>query len=152
MFVTKKMSRQLHCADPAESAKSVYARMVELNVRHMPVVENGRLVGILSDRDLLLHAWSGRGYSFPEQLIAGDLMAMDVVVASASATLAEAAQKMLDAKIDALPIIGDGGFMIGIITATDMLNLVASDNKIKLCTEDANNIDQYCWDMPKDAI
>ena len=44
------------------------------NVPGMPVVEGGKLGGMLSDRDLLLHASLGKGYEFPDGLTAGSIM------------------------------------------------------------------------------
>jgi acetoin utilization protein AcuB len=153
MFVSKKMTRKLHCVDPSETAKSVHARMVDLNVRHMPVVENGKLVGILSDRDLLLHAWSGLGYGFPEHLIAADIMTKDVVVAPVDIRLADAAQRMVDLKIDALPIVTPDGSMVGIITSTDLLKLVAERARLKeLDSDESSSLDEYCWDLPRDVV
>ncbi|HZV49289.1 MAG TPA: CBS domain-containing protein [Candidatus Dormibacteraeota bacterium] len=49
-------------AEPSEDSAQVAERMLERGVRHLPVVEHGRLIGMVSARDLLaLEAWPGRG-------------------------------------------------------------------------------------------
>ncbi|HZU18599.1 MAG TPA: CBS domain-containing protein [Candidatus Dormibacteraeota bacterium] len=49
-------------ADPSEDSATVAERMLELGIRHLPVVEHGRLMGMVSARDLLaLEAWPSQG-------------------------------------------------------------------------------------------
>ena len=49
------MTRDLVCAAPHESALTVAARMIENEIRHVPVVEDGVVIGMVSERDLLRH-------------------------------------------------------------------------------------------------
>jgi len=93
------------------------------------------------------------GFGFPEHLIAADIMTKDVVVADVDLKLAEAAQRMVDLKIDALPIVTQDGAMVGIITSTDLLKLVAERSKLKEPDSDElGSLDQYCWDLPRDVV
>jgi CBS domain-containing protein len=50
------MTREVHCITPEGPLAQAWATLTRLRVRHLPVLFDGRLVGILSDRDLLLRA------------------------------------------------------------------------------------------------
>ena len=54
MPVRSVMSKGLLVAEPGEECQEVAARMVEHGIRHLPVVEDGRLIGVVSARDLLI--------------------------------------------------------------------------------------------------
>ena len=125
MLVTEKMSSQLHYVSPDDNLQSVYARMIELKVRHMLVIDACRLVGILSDRDMLLFAKPGYGYLFPDGRCVRDVMAQEVIKVSPDASLDEVAKIMLELRIDAVPILRSDGHIMGVVTATDLIQLIA---------------------------
>lgn len=54
LSVREVMSSRLLVAEPGEDCQEVAARMVEHGIRHLPVVEDGRLIGMVSARDLLI--------------------------------------------------------------------------------------------------
>lgn len=90
-------------------------------IRHLPVVEGGRLVGILSDRDVLRHrgeeAWRVAGR-------VRDAMTRDVKVVGPDEPLEDAAALMTVAHIDSLPVLEDGQ-LVGILTTADLMALMA---------------------------
>lgn len=60
------MTREPAVATPEDDSSEVALRMLELGIRHLPVVEHGRVMGMVSARDLLmLEAWPGRGPPVP---------------------------------------------------------------------------------------
>jgi acetoin utilization protein AcuB len=153
MLAREKMTRHLYTATPDEDAQSACARMFELNVRHMPVVEEGRMVGLLSDRDLLLHAKSGKGYTFPEGVRVGDLMAREVVSATPDTTLAGIAQRMLERRIDAIPIVQTDGKVVGLVTSTDLLRLIARREFDVLDFRPSDElVGSYAWELCEDIV
>ncbi len=99
-------------------------------IRHLPVVEGDRLIGIVSDRDMrrVLGAWpveaearvSDGVRGGHEQVVMRDIMQRDVITTGPSATLAEAADVLVRNKISCLPVSEDG-LPSGIITDTDLL-------------------------------
>ena len=53
--VGEVMSEQLICCRPDQSIADAQNLMIQHNIRHLPVMQNGRVIGILSSRDILLH-------------------------------------------------------------------------------------------------
>jgi CBS domain-containing protein len=100
-------------------------------VRHLPVVEDGRLVGILSQRDLLRAALStamGFGEKARQEFLktvpVKEVMTEEVFTIDPDADVKAAARLMLDHRIGCLPVL-DAGKLVGVITETDLLRVVA---------------------------
>ena len=102
-------------------------RMLKERIRHLLVVENGRLAGIVTDRDIRLNLPSqATSLSVWEmnylltRLTVDKVMTVSVVIVGPDREARDAAQLMLDHQIGALPVV-DGGRLIGIVTETDLL-------------------------------
>jgi acetoin utilization protein AcuB len=102
-------------------------RMVEERIRHLVVVEDGRVAGIVTDRDIRLNLPSpATSLSVWEinfllaRLTVGNVMTSTVLVVEPDRPIAEAARIMIDHKIGALPVL-DGEHLLGILTETDLL-------------------------------
>jgi len=89
--------------------------MKEGGFRRTPVVENGRLVGIVTDKDLRQHL------GYPEKTKVNAAMTEKVVTVLPKTTLEEASQLLLKHKIGGLPVVEDGQ-LVGIITTSDILH------------------------------
>jgi len=96
-------------------------------VRHMPVVHAGKLVGVLSERDLLRISLSGLSSeanaerrAFLQALQVGRAMSAPPVITEPSAPVERAARLLAERKIGCLPVV-DGERVVGIVTATDVL-------------------------------
>lgn len=88
-------------------------------IRHLPVLCDGQLAGIISDRDVRLFA--GMPEAERKGLTAADIMTEDVLSIEASTPLDEAALLMSANKVSSLIVLEEGEFL-GIFTATDALN------------------------------
>lgn len=91
-------------------------------IRHLPVVRNGKLVGLVTHRDLL-RATAQRGGSDParQPLWASDVMVRDVRTVGPDTPTREAVKLLLDNKYGCLPVVGADGELLGIITEADMV-------------------------------
>jgi acetoin utilization protein AcuB len=101
--------------------------MQQRKIRHLPVLEHGRLVGIISDRLLRtvlpspatsLSVWEVN--YLLDRLTVGEVMTRFVMTVTPETLVSEAAGRMLGQKIGALPVVEDGR-LVGILTRTDIL-------------------------------
>ena len=101
-------------------------------VRHIPVVDNGRLVGVLSQRDLFGAAATvvlGLKGKTKKALLKSskikDVMTKTVITITPDTGVKEAARKMAAKKIGCLPVL-DNGSLVGLLTQTDIMRYVAN--------------------------
>ncbi len=115
------MTRGVETTDPGESVAHALERMLELGVRHLPVVDGGRLVGMLSDRDLLRTQLDLA--TDPQETPVHAVMTRDIITTRPTRPITEAARLMIDNKISGLPVIDAQNAVVGMVTTEDMLKL-----------------------------
>jgi len=114
MLVGKRMTRNPVTITPEDYLATAQDKMRAGKFRALPVVEDSKLVGIVTDRDLRQHA----GYL--EKTKVNAAMQERLLTVTPQATLEDAAQMLLKHKIGGLPVVEDGK-LVGIITASDIL-------------------------------
>jgi acetoin utilization protein AcuB len=111
-------------------------KIFELNhFHHMPIVEKDRLVGIISDRDVL------QGLSPSADLVIADsralktlkkkahqIMSRHVITISLEDTIEKVAATFLEMQFSCLPVLDQSGKLVGIVTKTDLLECLAGQN------------------------
>jgi CBS domain-containing membrane protein len=100
-------------------------------IRHLPVIDEGRVVGVVSQRDLFksaLAAALGYGETAQKKLLktlrVKEVMSEPAIIISPEATIKEAVRLMLEKRIGCLPVV-QGHALVGIVTETDLLRYVA---------------------------
>jgi acetoin utilization protein AcuB len=114
MLVRDRMTKTPVTIEPDDFLNVALQRMKTGGFHRLPVIANGKLVGIVTERDLRAH----RGYL--EHTKVNGIMTENPLTIDGASTLEEAAQIMLQRQIGGLPVIEDGK-LLGIITATDVL-------------------------------
>jgi acetoin utilization protein AcuB len=122
--VRDAMTRGVITLGPEDSAARAFDLCRERNIRHLPVVESRRLVGLVSDRDLR-DVSPPRGDADREDALrevrVGDIMATDLVTVHPLDTIEHAARELSDRNIHCLPVVAEGE-LVGIITSSDMMH------------------------------
>jgi CBS domain-containing protein len=120
LTVADLMATGVIAVHPRTTVDDAYAEMHAAQVRHLAVVDDRQhLVGILSDRDLLRGIGQHRRGKHP----VAEFMTRDVVSIAPTARAREDAELLLERKIGALPVLGEGLALVGMITATDFLRV-----------------------------
>lgn len=145
MRVSDLMSRDVATVGLSDSCQEAVARMVRRKIRHLPVVErDGRLVGVVTDRDLRHRLFEPRvmkeiGTVSVDQILktvlVKEIMSAPVVTVGPQDELETAARTMLEDKVGSLPVV-ENGRVVGIITETDLLRqIVRADACSPECAE-----------------
>jgi acetoin utilization protein AcuB len=114
MLVEKRMTRDPVTITPEEFLSVAQEKMHAGGFRRLPVVRQGALLGIITERDLREHG------GFLERTKVNGVMKEKPATVGPETTLEEAAQIMLQRKIGGLPVV-DHGRLVGIITESDIL-------------------------------
>jgi acetoin utilization protein AcuB len=123
LLVKDSMTREIVSLAPDETVGTALALCRERPIRHLPVLAEGRLVGIVSDRDLRS---ATPAFGDPEratalqQVLVEDVMTDDVIVTLPDDPIEQAANTMRERRIGCLPVV-EGGEVVGIITASDVM-------------------------------
>lgn len=121
LTVDQLMTTALVTARVEEPIDSIDFEMQMAAIRHIPVVdERNHLVGIVSQRDLLRSmARRPNGRRIP----IGSIMTTRVLTVQASDPAADALDVLLENKIGCVPVLGEQGQLVGLVTETDFLRL-----------------------------
>ncbi len=124
LLVEDSMTRDIVTLSPDETAATALALCRERRIRHLPVLAEGRLIGIVSDRDLRSSTPAlgdpARATALQEVLVR-DVMAGDVVSVFPDDPIELAANTMRERKIGCLPVL-DGEDLVGVVTASDVMD------------------------------
>jgi acetoin utilization protein AcuB len=149
MLVEKRMKQDPITVGPQDSFRHAMNLIRQRGIRHLPVVEGGRLVGIVTDRDIRQASPSSATslemhelHYLLEKLKVCDVMTTNVITVAPETPIDEAARLMLQHRIGSLPVLR-GKDLVGIITETDMLQafvevmgIHAERTRVELVLED----------------
>ncbi|MBB2915611.1 CBS domain-containing membrane protein [Streptosporangium becharense] len=127
LAVVQVMSRILVAVTPEESPLLAWEIMRRADVHHLPVVEaDGRLRGVLTREDLTAR-WSGGPIEQSQVPVRALVAEHRCPHTTPEARLADAAAVMIGAGVDAIPVLGEAGRLVGMVTVTDVLRAVAGE-------------------------
>jgi acetoin utilization protein AcuB len=128
------MTHEVVTVAPGTTLPEAHRLMTDNQIRRLPVMENGRLAGIITRGDVrgaeaseatTLSIWELH-YLLAKIKVKG-IMTPDPITISQDATVSQAAQVMLDNRISGLPVIDGQGKVVGIITESDIFRIVVQE-------------------------
>lgn len=132
MRVDRRMRARVITIQHDESLDCAQTLMALHGIRHLPVLDGQRIVGVLSDRDVLgvmvqqrrgaCGSRAGKSYFLPPGVRVDEAMSADPVIVAPDTDIEEAARLLISRKIGCLPVI-DRDRVVGIITETDILGV-----------------------------
>jgi acetoin utilization protein AcuB len=135
LLVRDWMTRNLVTLSPEASVAEALTLCRERRIRHVPILEEGRLVGIVSDRDLRDASPAlgdpGRARALREIRV-GDVMSREVITVDPRDSIENAAQEMYELKIESLPVVPEGSAvageeeLLGIVTSSDVMRALVT--------------------------
>lgn len=117
MKVSEMMTRDVRLVRPDETIRAAAQLMGELDFGVLPVSENDRLVGMITDRDIAVRAiGAGRGPDTPVR----DVMSREVLYCFEDQTTEEVARNMGDVQVRRLPVVDRNKRLVGILSLGDL--------------------------------
>lgn len=132
-MVRDHMTTDVLTVAPEATMADVVALLKTRHVRHLPVVDaDGHVLGILSDRDVRARVTGPLSW-LPDaeiddamrKMLAREVMTDEPITLPVDASMAQAAQVLLDKEISCLPVVDDGK-LVGILTERDFVRAVAT--------------------------
>ena len=135
MKIKNWVTREVVTISPEASVKEAFGLMKSLGIRHLPVIKEGVLKGIVTDRDLrrpklsdVFKTWHDL-YRISDDIQVEDIMVTPVLTIREEDLIQEAAEIMVQKRIGALPVIDSRGKLAGIITESDILRAFVAVKK-----------------------
>ena len=125
-LVSELMTPHPKTLDVAATVRAAVTLMNELDVRHIPVLDQGDLVGVLSDRDLKLalgaEGQDAEAWSRQLELPVTQIMSSDVITVGSEDDVRDAIDTMLDNRLSSVPVVTeDPPELVGILSYVDVL-------------------------------
>ena len=128
MSIKTYMTSPVHSVKPLESIQHARELMMEHRVNQLPVLHKGRIVGIVTDRDLrdafpsvFRNGGTTPRDQDPDAITVENVMTANVLTLGSEESVAEAARVMRRERIGAIPIVDDGR-LVGMIARSDILD------------------------------
>ena len=123
LLVKDSMTREIVTLAPDERVGTALVLCRQRRIRHLPILSEGRLVGIVSDRDLrsATPAFGDQERAAAlQKVLVEDVMASDVIFALPDDPIEQAANTMRERRIGCLPVV-EAGELVGILTVSDVM-------------------------------
>ncbi|MDM5328071.1 CBS domain-containing protein [Neobacillus sp. CF12] len=121
------MTDNVECCTLLDNVFEVAVKMKELNVGAIPIVDQDKIVGMITDRDIVVR---GVAEKHPGSTKVEDIMSSKLVTINADATTKEAAELMAEHQIRRLPVV-EGDKLIGIVSLGDFAIRKMTDDQAK---------------------
>ena len=138
MLVRDWMSKNVITVDENDSMFDATKIMKKKDIRMLPVMKKGKLVGIITDRDLKRASASDATtleihelMYFLSKIKLKEIMTKDPITIPPDYTMEETAEVLLENKISGVPVVDDRGQVVGVVTQTDLFKVIVSLTGLK---------------------
>ena len=150
-LAAEPMTRKVFVVPPDLPLSAAWDLMCRERFRHLPVISAGRLIGILSDRDILIRATGeGESISVPD-IPVGQVATPWPHVCTPNTDVCDLVRMMTEKKIDAVPVIDDADQLVGLVTSTDLLLLLIPLEEAKVPLPFVFTLEQHSGSNVADA-
>ena len=126
MKLREIMTTEFCCASPSDSLSKVAAEMKRHNVGMMPICQNGNLIGMITDRDIVIQCVAAG--TDPKECKVSNFMTTELLQASPETDVSDAARLMGDEQVHRLPVV-ENSRLVGIVSLGDIA-VHSSDDKM----------------------
>ncbi len=135
VLATEIMSQPVQTLRPEVSLRDAWRFFGAHRFRHVPILnDKERLVGVLSDRDILRavddlddpNTWPN------EERTIADIMSTHIIAAKPDTSIREIAQVLFEERIGSMPVVDDGGQLVGLLTRSDILRTLVNEAPLEL--------------------
>jgi acetoin utilization protein AcuB len=129
--VSEYMTAKVVTVTPDTGVREAFFIMKENSIRHLPVIEDKQLVGIISDRELRRPNWVDEAhdvshvYLLDDNMSVSDVMIKNVHVLHTYDTLRKAVKLLLEHNIGATPVLDKTSNIVGMLSAVDLLRALS---------------------------
>lgn len=130
--VDEVMTRDVVSVTESETLSNLRGSLQALRFRHLPVTDDNRLIGLVTQTDLLgiassnlLPHHTSQDRALEERFHVRDIMVRDVATVAPDTPLQHAARLLLKQRVGCLPVVDAQNTLLGILTASDFVRLIA---------------------------
>ena len=117
MKISEVMTTNVETVTPNQTAKEAASFMLRANAGSIPVCEDDRVIGMITDRDIAIRGIAeGRGPDTP----ISELMSADIVCAREDDDTNDVAERMSSEQVRRLPVVDDNDRLVGIVSLGDL--------------------------------
>ena len=128
MLIKDVMTPNPYTIDPDRTVLEALLMMYDHDIRRLPVIEKGKLIGIISDRDIkqtmgrpFLSDKQRSGESDELRFAVRDVMTHNLITVRQDDDLKEAIELIVENKISGLPVVDRDGNLVGVVSTIDLL-------------------------------
>lgn len=154
MNVFDIMTQEVAFVTPEMPVREVARILVEYGISGVPVVENGKVIGIVTEEDLVMRSaivdmphffsifdsvfYLGKRHEFDEEMHkilatqARDLMTDKVVTISQDAPVQELATLMIKKEVNPVPVVNSTHELVGIVSRSDLVRLMVAEDNVQV--------------------
>jgi CBS domain-containing protein len=116
--VREIMVKEVVTIEPSASLTDAARAMEDANIGMLPVVQDGKVLGVITDRDIVVRAVARE--ADPASTAVGDCLSINAIVAHPDWTTERAMQTMAQAQVGRLPVLDDDDRLVGVVTLSSM--------------------------------